>query len=156
MKWLRTVALAGLAAGTLDILFAFVNNHAIGPVRVLQAVASGLLGRDAYQGGLGAAATGLAAHFLLAFGFATIYFFLARPMRFPLRYWLQAGIVYGLMVFVVMTYIVVPLSRAAIGGPPDLTVAALWKPLLAHTAFFGVPIAFVTARRVPGLPGRHM
>lgn len=53
---------AGLVAGALDITAACVSSWlraGVGPVRVLQSVASGVLGADSYNGGLGSAALGV-------------------------------------------------------------------------------------------------
>jgi hypothetical protein len=77
-----TVVLGGLIAGALDILDAFVVTSINGgtPTRVLHAIASGVLGRDAYQGGLPAAALGLGLHFVIAIGAAMTYLLATRGL----------------------------------------------------------------------------
>ncbi len=58
-----------MAVGVLDILkpILFASYNGGSAVRVLQSVASGALGREAYQGGLSTAGLGLALHFFIAF-----------------------------------------------------------------------------------------
>ena len=62
---LRAVLIGGTIGGTLDILFAltFAAVNGMGPVQLLQTVASGLLGEAAYSGGIPVAALGLVGHF---------------------------------------------------------------------------------------------
>ncbi len=71
----RAVLWAGLACGVLDITAALIVYGYFGlkPVRLLQGIASGLLGPKAFQGGLGAALLGLLCHFVIAFGAAAVY-----------------------------------------------------------------------------------
>jgi hypothetical protein len=66
---LRAVLVGGSIAGALDILFAlsFAAANGMAPERLLQTVASGLLGEDAYAGGAPTALLGLAAHFALSY-----------------------------------------------------------------------------------------
>src|SRR4051794_16029173 len=111
-----TILFAGLIAGTLDITAAFIvygNMFHVGPSRILHNVASGLLGREAYNGGLPTAALGLLCHFIIAFGAATVFFFLARAFPFLLHQPVLGGALYGIAVYFFMNRIVVPLSNVA-------------------------------------------
>ena len=79
----------GLVAGTLDISYAILFSYfraGISPTRILQSVASGLLGRDAYTGGLPIAALGLALHFLIAFTATAVFFIGARWLPVLIRH----------------------------------------------------------------------
>ncbi len=64
-----TIASAGLIAGILDIASACViaEIKGTGSIRVLQGIASGLLGQRSFEGGMATAGLGLAIHFLIAF-----------------------------------------------------------------------------------------
>ncbi len=64
-----------LAVGILDILDAFIFFGLRGarPIGILQSIASGVLGRAAYQGGMRTAALGLLLHFVIAFGVVATY-----------------------------------------------------------------------------------
>ena len=139
-----TPLLAGLAGGAADILTAFVIYRPATPVLILQSVASGLLGAPSFSGGMGSAAIGLAAHFVMAVVFAAIFVAAALQAPVALRKPVLSGLLFGVTVYGVMNAIVVPLSMS----PPRPTPSApdiVALGLLAH-AFFGVAIALVAAR----------
>jgi hypothetical protein len=142
----ETIALGGLAAGTLDLLDALVMTSLNGgaPVRVLQSIASGVLGRSAYEGGVAVAALGLALHFVIAFGAATTYFLATRRLPLLLRHAVPAGLLFGLAVWGFMYFGVLPLT---FGRP---YVAPAWPQLLnqlgIHAFGVGLPIAWLAAR----------
>ena len=73
---LQTIASAGLVAGILDITSAFVIAaiKGVGSMRMLQGIASGLIGAKSFDGGVATAAFGLAIHFLIAFTAATVFY----------------------------------------------------------------------------------
>lgn len=136
------VVVAGaLLAATLDITYACVfwaAKSSVAPSRILQSVAAGLLGSASFQNGAPAAALGFVLHYLMMFLMAFAYYVAAR--RWPL---LQArallcGGIYGLLLYGVMTYVVVPLSRAST-GPND----TLWITLsiAVHVLLIGMPLA---------------
>nr|MDQ6940779.1 hypothetical protein [Verrucomicrobiota bacterium] len=60
MKAWRVILLAGLVAGGIDLIYVlpFCAVRGIPPTRVLQFIASGLLGRDSFNGGTSTAALG--------------------------------------------------------------------------------------------------
>ncbi|MDB5971044.1 MAG: hypothetical protein JWQ90_3494 [Hydrocarboniphaga sp.] len=148
---LWAILVGGSIAGTLDIVFAisFAAYNGVPPTRLLQTVASGLLGKAAYSGGAWTAALGLALHFAIAFLLAGL--FLAAARRVPLlsRQALLSGIVFGIGVFLVMRLIVLPLS--AFPHPVHFKPLATVLDLLSHMLLFGVPIALAAkqARRSP-------
>jgi hypothetical protein len=139
----RAILLAGLAAGAADILAAFVIYRPATPVRILQAVASGLQGTAAFQGGLASAGLGLAAHFLISIAFAGLYVAAAAPAPVLLRRPLLPGLAFGLFVYGVMNAVVVPLSLAP--ERPDPSPQMIGLGLVAH-ALFGLALAFTAAR----------
>jgi hypothetical protein len=143
---LPAILLAGLACGTLDITAAFIvygNMFHIGPIRILHSVASGLLGRDAYSGGLPTAAVGFLCHYVIAFGAATVFFLLARSFPLVLRQPVLWGTLYGIAVYLFMNRIVVPLSNAA-KSPFSLKMMIIG--VVIHIFCVGLPIALVTRR----------
>ena len=142
---LRGVCLAalagGLAAGALDILYAFTlyGLRGVPPERILQSVASGLLGRAAYAGGMWTASLGALLHGAIAIVMAATY--AVASLRFPVlrEQAIACGAAYGGMLFFVMNYVVVPLSLAVPKGPPP---SPAWElGLAAHIALVGIPIA---------------
>ena len=142
---LRTILYAGLIAGAMDITAALINSklHGGAAVRVLQSIAGGLLGRDAYQGGWKTAALGFVLHFCIATIWAAIYY--AASLKLPLltRQAVWCGLVYGVVVYLAMYSIVLPLSALRL---PVLVQApaAMLAGILIHLCCIGLPIALVT------------
>ncbi len=71
----------------LDITAAFVNSglRGVRPIRILQAIASGLLGAGSYKGGFATATLGLVLHFVIAFGATAVYYAASRKLTFLVR-----------------------------------------------------------------------
>ena len=88
-RTIRTIAWATLAAGTLDIVSAFVWTGAV--VRVLQSVASGPFG-DAVAEGPWGPPLGLLVHFAIMAAMVTFYVLEARRIPALNRYWPLAGL----------------------------------------------------------------
>lgn len=141
---LRGILAGTFIVGTLDIVevIIFYALRGVQPIRILQGVAAGLLGRDAFRGGWPVALLGLALHFTIAFAVVTIYHAASAKAPFLTRHPLIAGTVYGLAVFAVMTYVVVPLSAA---GPANRSWPIVANLLFAHIFCVGIPAA-LTAR----------
>jgi len=104
----------------------------------LQAIASGLLGRASYDGGAGTVALGLLLQWLMSLAIAAIYGVAAMrlPALFdkPVRF----GALYGVGVFIVMGFIVMPLSAAYPKPEPSLSGLIL---NLAANILFGLIVA---------------
>jgi hypothetical protein len=145
-RW-RIALAGGVVAGALDILYAWAFwaiKAGVPARRILQSVAAGLLGRASFEGGWGTAALGLALHFFIALSMSVTYTLVAG--RWPLlreRPW-PCGAAYGLLLYGIMNYVVVPLSRAGGGGAQD----PLWVALsvVVHVLLIGVPIALFARR----------
>jgi uncharacterized membrane protein YagU involved in acid resistance len=143
----RALGIGTLAVGVLDLLDAliFFGLRGARPVAILQSIASGVLGRAAYQGGLRTAFLGLLLHFVIAFGVVATYVAATRVMpalnRRPRAY----GVLYGLAVYAVMNLIVVPMSAAVLGSGPT-PAAVRVNGLLIHMFGVGLPSALVAAR----------
>jgi uncharacterized membrane protein YagU involved in acid resistance len=174
MKIIWAILLGGLAAGALDILYAFIVygplSYGVTPEQVLHSVAAGLIGRDAARaGGIGTAALGLGLHFLIATLMAAVYVLLATRISMLTRQAAIWGLVYGLILYVAMNYVVVPLSAAGAnehfaaslgevsarlsvsfsevrgGGGGDYPWL-IFGTIFAHTALVGLPIALIAKR----------
>lgn len=141
-SWPAWLAAGFLVAGTLDILYATIYSYlrsGIAPARVLRFVASGALGPAALQGGAGTAAAGLGFHYLIALLITAFFFAVARAIPRLVSRPVLAGAVYGLGVYGVMNYVVIPLSRI---GPRPTPATPTWVTgVLVHMFFIGVPIA---------------
>lgn len=145
-KNMVTIMLAGILAGTLDIVFAMIYYGPLSGGRVivvLQSIASGLLGPTAYKGGWPTALLGLAIHFVIAVNMAGVYVALwsSSPIR-NLPAWVN-GALYGVGLYAIMTYVIVPNSFAGFTSPSAVNVMSL----TAHVVLVGIPIALVVSRR---------
>lgn len=137
----------GSIAATLDIVFAlsFGAYHGASPVRVLQSVSAGLLGSNAYSGGMATAVTGLLLHFGLSLGWAALFVLVSRRVPALAGRPVLVGALFGVVVFLTMRLVVLPLS--AFPHPVTFRPLATVLDLLSHMFLFGVPIA-LAARRV--------
>ena len=137
----RALVRGGLTAGVLDLLDAFVffGLRGVVPLRILQSIAAGVLGRASYQGGARSAALGFVLHFVIALLIVATYFAAARALAMLNRRPFLCGPLFGLAASFVMNYVVVPLS--AIGPSPHATGAVLVNGLLIHAFGVGLPAA---------------
>lgn len=145
-KSYRTILWGGLIAGVLDLAAALVTSalRGVGPVRLLQAIASGLLGRDSYSGGLRTAALGTVLHFVIAFGAAAVYYAASRKISFLTRRAVPAGLLYGVAVYAFMNLVVLPLS--AFPHPVASRPAAVAIGVITLMLCVGLPISLVVSR----------
>jgi hypothetical protein len=142
---LRAILAAWLLCGVMDLSAAFITAHSygVGPVRLLQGITTGLLGQASYNGGWQTAALGAAIHFFVAFCAATVFYLASRKMTFLTRRPIVSGILYGVAVYVVMYWVVVPLSL--IHRRPfswKATVVAI----ITHMVCVGTPISLMVRR----------
>jgi len=143
---LLAILYGGLVAGTLDIGAAALINL-IDPVVIMRYIAGGLLGKStALSGGAPTAVLGLVLQWAMSLVIAAIYVLASRRLAFMTTRWLAAGIAYGVVVFFVMNYVVVPLS--AIAKVPSFTLYS-FSANLAAMIVFGVIVAFFTWRFAP-------
>ena len=141
----------GLACGIFDIsqaMIAFRLQAGLSPSRVLQSVASGLLGKAAFQGGTKAAVLGGFLHFFIAFSSAAIYYIASRRLMFLTESPVISGLLYGEFVWLVMTFVVLPLS-AIHRWPPVWNAASIITGPIGHTVLVGLPIALAVSRFAP-------
>lgn len=145
MRLLKTIAAGAAAAGTLDILSAFLWN-AGHPVAVLNSVASGPFGRR--FGGLTGAAVGLAVHFaIMAVMAAALVLAMDRCAVLRRRAWI-VGIGYGLILYGVMYWIVLPMRWPTLF--PQTDPASVAKALISHILCVGLPLALIARRMLKG------
>jgi len=138
---------AAAVAGSLDLLYAltFWGAQGVPPVRILQSIASGWLGREAYSVGAPAAVLGALSHYGIVLVMAWACYRVARIWpALARRPWLF-GPLYGAALYLAMTYVVVPLSAAGNGQWPAWQWSQL-AHLAAHMALVGTPCAFAAAR----------
>ena len=133
-----TILVAGLTAGTLDILaaiFFLANGNAAG---VFRFIAKGALGNAAFEGGPEMVILGAAFHYVIAFSF-TIGYFLAFPYIPLLRKQkVISGLLYGVFVWAFMQYIVLPLTH---NPPGPFSLAGNWKNIVILMFAIGLPVS---------------
>jgi hypothetical protein len=137
------ILLGGIVAGTLDIGAASLINSAK-PTRILQAIASGLLGRSAFDGGSATVELGLVLQWAMSFIIASIFVVAVQWRPVLQRHWVKAGLAYGVVIFSVMNYVVLPLS--AIGHPPRFRIVHFMEDIVAML-LFGIIVAFFARER---------
>ncbi len=144
------VWIGGLAAGTLDILFAIIfwaMKAGVPAQRILQSVAAGLVGPASFEGGRRTAALGLARHFFIALSMSFTYYFLAKHWSLLYRRPLPWGAIYGLALYLFMNVVILPLSAAGTGSRDPLWIGL---SVAVHVALIGIPIAFGVQRAFSG------
>jgi hypothetical protein len=137
----------GLIAAILDAADAVVAYYfaaGLNPIQVLQFIASGFYGAAAFHKGISGALVGLLAHFFIAFTVAAIYVGGTRFLPMLNRKAVMWGTIYGVAVFIVMNFVVLP-HTAVVKSP--LSLPLLLNGILDHALFVGLPIA-LAARRI--------
>jgi len=140
---LLAIGVGGLTAGALDLLQASI----LFGWRIPLAIAGGLLGPGALQGGAGTYVLGVTLHFSIALTFAAFYYGASRRLTFLAEHPLVCGLFYGGAVEEVMNLVVLPLSALHARGPFRLQDLILG--LVVHSIVIGLPIAFSVARFAP-------
>jgi uncharacterized membrane protein YagU involved in acid resistance len=141
---LKCSVYAGLIAGTVDIVAASLINTA-NPLIILLAIASGLLGKAAFHGGGGVMLLGLVLQWVMSIIIAGIFTLAAARIPALARRWVLSGALYGVVVFIVMNFVVVPLSVAAIKPGWALSAMSVAKNLVAMLVF-GWLVAYAANR----------
>jgi hypothetical protein len=140
------VLAGGIVAGTFDIIYActfWALKRDVPAERILQSVAAGLLGKASFEGGATTVALGLALHYFIATTMAFTYYLVAQRWSLLHERPVLAGAAYGFLLYVIMNYIVVPLSRA---GPSSQDPLWIGLSIAVHAFLIGVPIALFTRR----------
>ena len=144
---MKAILIGGLIAGILDISDAFIFNGVRGanPERILQYIASGLIGSGAFRGGWKTALLGLSLHFLIALSAAAVYYAASRHLRVLSRRPVLCGLLYGGAVYLFMNYVVLPLSLVP-KSPRPPTWPMLINGVLAILLCVGLPISLANRR----------
>ena len=141
---LRAILIAGLVVGVLDISSAFLIwwQRGVALQRGLQGIAAGLLGVNSYEGGMATAGLGLALHFFVAFVVVSIFYLASRKIPYLTKQPLVSGAFYGISVYIVMYWFVLPTAFPTFRH-------RLGNELLAigiHISLIGLPTAFIVRR----------
>lgn len=139
---------AGISGWLLIDLYLVITHglifHDATAMQVSQWDASNALGAAAFDGGIGTALLGLAMHFCVSMLWAAAYAVAALQFPVLVRRPLLSGICFGLVVFAVMIFGIVPLGHAS--QPGRSTSIKFANTILAHVVAFGIPVAYITAK----------
>ena len=137
------VIAGGFIAGTIDVGAASLI-YWRDPVLILQTIACGVLGPASFSGGLRSAALGLGLQWAMSLFIAAIYLLAVTLIPVFRGAWIKGGLLGGGVTFLVMNYVVLPLS--AVGRGPRFTAPKFLENLLAMF-LFGLIIAFLLRTR---------
>jgi len=139
---IKAILWGGLVAGSVDI-FAASLISLLSPLLIMRFIAAGLLGPGVIKGGLDISLIGLLLQWLMGLIIATIYVVAARRLAWMRRDWRLTGLAYGVVVYFVMTYVVLPLSALHHWTAFDLKGFLL---NLAAMLVFGLIVAWFARR----------
>lgn len=140
----KPIALATLVSGTLDILLATILTILFGrqPADMLRSVASGPFPAAVDMGTAGAV-LGLAVHFALMAIMATVFMWLVRLRPAWLETPYRTGLGYGIVTYLAMNWLVIPLRFGTPLPPKPLSIAT---QLFAHIVLVGLVFVFIARR----------
>ena len=145
----KIILLSGLLVGTLDILSAFVDVYISShknPLLVLNYIVSGAIGKDAFNGGAGTQLLGLLFHYIIAFAFTLLFFWLYNKSNLLAINWMATGIIYGIFIWLVMNLIVVRLSAIPYVPLSAMKPLKILKGALVLICMIGLPLSFIAKR----------
>jgi uncharacterized membrane protein YagU involved in acid resistance len=154
---LRAILLAGAAAATFDLAFAFTFYGATlgaSPIRILHSIASGAFGLAAFDGGIATAAFGLLAHYFILIVAASLFHVASTRVTVLRRRAAICGPLFGVAIYCVMHYVVLPLSAAPKFRTSTLSIGS---EFVMHL-LLGLTIALVLRAgwtRLPDSSGRR-
>ena len=147
----NAILLGGIIAAALDIGAASLITGR-SPAFITQVIAGGLLGKATFDGGIGTMILGVVLQEAMGVLIAAIYVALLKFVPALLRQWILSGLVYGVVIFFVMNYVVVPLS--AWKSAAHFTPAKFAANMAAMLAF-GLIVAFFCRHVVSAQPARN-
>lgn len=133
---MKRFVLAALVVGTLDIGEVMIVSWLKGgaPLKILQVVASGIYGKTSFEGGTRTMLVGLALHFFIATVVVAIYFLASRYLAILNRHPVLTGAIYGVLVYLFMNFVVLPLA----GMAPKFTTFSVVNQLFCHIVLIGI------------------
>ena len=149
-NYLTAALVTGIAAAAIEMIFVLPIQASLGnsPGIVFQSIASGTMGKAAYISGTPAVLLGIFYHILISVVAAGAY--IAAATRLPFLYSrpLIGGLLCAIIAYVVMNWVVLPLS--AVGYKPTTNPTMMALSFAIHVIGFGWPIAYVARAMVRG------
>jgi len=143
----KTLTIIGLCflTGTLDAIAALLISYKISPVIIFQYIASGWFGQAAFKGGTTMVIWGILFHYLIASVYSIIFFNLYPAFIKVLKNKYLAGLLFGLLIWLVMNFAVLPLTNIP-KRPAHPNLLSMTEGIAALIICLGIPIA-VTAEK---------
>src|SRR5690242_12979810 len=144
----RAVITVGATAAALDLCYVFTFyglRNGTSPIRILQSIATGAFGTEAYAGGLATALFGLVAHFFILIVAAWFYYLASIRLSALRLHAFTYGPLYGLAIYAFMNFVVLPLSASPLAHVPFTLSLAQVTNFLMHPVF-GLIIALCVRR----------
>lgn len=140
----------GLVAGTLDISENIIFNafRHITPYQIFQYIASGLIDGRSFTMGGASVALGVAIHYAIAMTWTAVFYLLSRRLKILTRQATICGIVYGGVVYIIMNFVVLPMTRVP-HARAAMTVASRVSGVLALLFCIGLAIALMMKKFAP-------
>ena len=141
---LRLSVIGGLIIGTLHLIvqawfvFSFLGKTPF--ISVLQYITSGAMGDAAFTGGLATALLGVILEFVMTIIIAGVFILSAARIPLLRRYVIVGSLLYGFGVFIVMNFIVLPLSAAP---PVPVSTMEIIEIAIEHILLIGLPLGIL-------------
>lgn len=147
---LRLSAIGGLIIGAIHLVIqawiVFILILKLAPSFTIgaQYIASGVIGNAAYTGGFATALLGVILEVVMTIIIAGIFIFSADRIPLLRKNVIVGSLLYGIGVFVVMNFVVLPLSAATVSAPPPMGL--LIEIVLEHMLLIGLPLGILLQR----------
>jgi len=155
---IKKILLAGLIAGTIDIIAAFIDAwfsfHAT-PQKVLNGIAGGAIGEENAAGSFLMMIFGLLIHFFIVYSYTFFFYFIYPGLKKIIRSNIVLGILYGLFIWATMRFIILPTLSQVQFAPFKITKA--FKPMLILIGAIGIPLSLMMSRiiKLPKASGNN-
>ncbi|MBS1523278.1 MAG: DUF1440 domain-containing protein [Bacteroidetes bacterium] len=146
-----TVLQTCLLTGTLDAFAAILISYKIPPAVIFKFIASGWFGKEAMSGSTSMILWGLIFHYLIAAFFTVTLFFLYPRIVKILKNKYLIGIIYGLAIWVIMNYVVLPMTNIP-KRHGHLELVSLLKGIAALIICIGIPVALIADHEMSKAP----
>lgn len=148
---MKIVGSATLIVGGLDCIWPTMTAYFSGGsiAKLWQFVASGVFGQRAFSMGMMGVLSGVIFHFMIMAAFSVVIYVLYEKIILLRRHSILSGLVYGVGMWVVMNFLVAPLSNTGRGFPQmslDMIMSASFAISFVGHMIFGLLLVLITKR----------
>jgi hypothetical protein len=139
---LTAIFVTALLCGTLDAITPMIF-YRISPARLFQIIATGAFGKAALSGAMATVLWGVGFHYFIALSWTALFFLVFPKFRLQNGNQFVIGLCYGIVIWLVMNLVVLPLSNA-LRGPVNLKSVLIGMMMLM--IMVGLPISIMARR----------